>query len=120
MSYTYDNAGRLISLTNPFGEATTYNYDGDGNMLTKTESGQTTTYVYNYEDKMVGVNLPGGTMINYAYDHEGKRISKTAGGATVAGKFQRLIRLSIVGREGVIVKEDSVDLSKNRNRINSL
>jgi len=37
-----------------------------------------------------------------------------------AGKFQRLIRLSIVGREGVIVKEDSVDLSKNRNRINSL
>jgi len=37
-----------------------------------------------------------------------------------SGKFQRLIRLSIVGREGVIVKEDSVDLSKNRNRINSL
>jgi len=82
-NYTYDNAGRLISLTNPFGEATTYNYDGDGNMLTKTESGQTTTYAYNYEDKMVGVNLPGGTSIVYSYDHEGKRIGKTAGGATV-------------------------------------
>ncbi|MBC7329727.1 RHS repeat-associated core domain-containing protein [bacterium] len=55
----------------------------DGNMVSKTENGQTTTYVYNYEDKMVQVNLPNGTSIVYSYDHSGKRIAKTAGGTTI-------------------------------------
>ncbi|MBC7330788.1 hypothetical protein H5T88_10630 [bacterium] len=55
----------------------------DGNMVSKTENGQTTTYVYNSEDKMVQVNLPNGASIAYGYDHEGKRISKTAGGTTI-------------------------------------
>jgi len=61
----------------------TFTYDGNGNMVSKTENGQTTTYVYNYEDKMVQVNLPNGSTIVYSYDHSGKRIAKTAGGVTI-------------------------------------
>ena len=61
----------------------TFTYDGNGNMVSKTENGQTTTYVYNYEDKMVQVNLPNGSTIVYSYDHSGKRIAKTAGETTI-------------------------------------
>lgn len=35
-TYFYDAAGRLISMTNPFGEVTTWAYDHAGRVLSKT------------------------------------------------------------------------------------
>ena len=78
INYVYDAGNKLLQAGN-----TTFTYDGNGNMVSKTENGQTTTYVYNYEDKMIQVNLPNGSSIVYSYDHSGKRIAKTAGGTTI-------------------------------------
>jgi len=78
INYVYDAGNKLLQAGN-----TTFTYDGNGNMVSKTENGQTTAYVYNYEDKMIQVNLPNGSSIVYSYDHSGKRIAKTAGGTTI-------------------------------------
>lgn len=54
----------------------TYTYDNNGNTITKTEIGYTTTYSYNARNRLSKVTLPEGTEISYAYDPFGRRIKK--------------------------------------------
>jgi len=91
--YTFDKAGNRISLnqdgdiTNYSYDAadrienagtTTYNFDGNGNMVQKTDTEGTTHYEYDGENRLVRVTLPDGNIVDYRYDPFGNRITRRA------------------------------------------
>lgn len=98
-NYTYDTVGNRLSaagfnslsynssnelLTSP---TTSFTYDSNGNMISKTitSTNATTSYAWDFENRLTKVTLPGtsGT-ISFIYDPFGRRIQKTsASGATI-------------------------------------
>jgi YD repeat-containing protein len=77
-TYTYDEAGRLITHTQADGRALSYTYDSYGRMATLTYPDEhTATYTYDLADNIVEVedSLTGTTL--YTYDAEGRVLSCT-------------------------------------------
>ena len=60
---TYDVQDRLLTYGN-----NTYTYTTNGELLTKTSNGQTTTYNYDVLGNLVSSSLPDGTLIEYVID----------------------------------------------------
>ncbi|NJN12549.1 MAG: hypothetical protein HC815_33155 [Richelia sp. RM1_1_1] len=94
IAYRYDAAGNRISVTdddattayntNNLNQYTsvgngTYTYDTDGNLISKTEGGQTWTYSYDTENRLIGAVTPEGTW-SYEYDALGNRIASIQDG----------------------------------------
>jgi RHS repeat-associated protein len=77
---TYDNQDRLLQ----YGGAT-YGYTANGELLTNTVGGQTTTYGYDELGNLIGVTLPDSTQIEYIVDGQNRRIGKKVGGVLVQG-----------------------------------
>ncbi|WP_292861976.1 putative Ig domain-containing protein [Nostoc sp. LPT] len=92
--YQYDAAGNRIAVTdNETGKNYTsnnlnqytivgnavYTYDTDGNLISKTEGGQTSTYTYDAENRLVKVVTPDGTW-DYQYDGLGNRVATVLNG----------------------------------------
>jgi len=79
-SGTYDAQDRMGSYGNAV-----YGYTTNGDLLTKTANGQTTTYTYDLLGALRAVNRPGmgTTDITYVVDGAGRRIGKKIGGAFV-------------------------------------
>jgi len=59
--------------------AVTYNYDANGNLYTRTQGGNTTTYSFDSQDRLTGISSPS-LNIQYQYDGLFNRVSKTDGG----------------------------------------
>lgn len=77
-SYLYDGNKNLISKTDFGGNSTTYTYDGNGNMLTMTDAlNNTTTYTYNQFGQSTSVMDPQGNLTVYSYDSRGNLLSLT-------------------------------------------
>jgi RHS repeat-associated protein len=72
-NYTYDpSTGAMTSEQTPDGNTTTYTYDSDGNMLTKTEpSGHEWHYTYNDLDEVLTAEDPDGVTTTNTYDSDG-------------------------------------------------
>ncbi len=99
-SYEYDaNGNRVQALTSSQGMVTgsyddqdrlleyggnTYTYTANGELLTKTSYGQTTTYQYDVLGNLRRVELPGKT-IEYVIDGRNRRIGKEVNGTLVQG-----------------------------------
>ena len=96
IQYSYDPAGNRLTetvngVTNPYTVnnlneyaavgGTTYQYDADGNLISKTDGSGTTNYSYDQESRLTGVSGPGVTA-TYAYDPLGNRFSATVNGVT--------------------------------------
>ena len=64
-------------MTTPAGQ-TTYTYDKNGNLLTKTDTAGTTSYVYNKANQMVSMSSPGKS-VTFAYDNNGNQTSRMEG-----------------------------------------
>ena len=77
---TYDAQDRMTSYGNA-----TYTYTANGELLTKTASGQTATYNYDVFSNLMAVTLPNGTQINYLVDGQDRRIGKRVNGTLVQG-----------------------------------
>ncbi len=73
--WTYNNRNELSRY-----DGITFNYDNNGNTITKTDVNGTTTYHYNYENRMIRVDLPGGGTATYKYDVLGRRVEKNVNG----------------------------------------
>jgi len=54
---------------------TTYQYDGNGNMINKTENGKQMQYEYDYENRLVKVTYPDNSYEKYIYSPVGKRLA---------------------------------------------
>jgi RHS repeat-associated protein len=58
----------------------TYDYDGNGNLISKDDGGaDTTIYTWDYENRLIGT-MDEGRVTQYEYDPDGNRISKTTDG----------------------------------------
>ncbi len=77
---SYDNQDRLLS----YGPAS-YTYTANGELLTKLESGQTTSYSYDLLGNLRTVNLPDGRTLTYVIDGANRRIGKRINGTPVQG-----------------------------------
>lgn len=77
---SYDNQDRLLTYG-----ANSYSYTADGELLSKTNNGQTTTYDYDVLGNLMGVTLPDSTAITYLVDGEGRRVGKRIGSSLTQG-----------------------------------
>jgi len=91
-SFTYSEEDHLLTAGD-----TTYEYDLDGFLTTKTQGSQVTRYVYSSRGELLSVTLPDGRLIEYVHDPLGRRIAKKIDGAvTEKYLWQGMTRLLAV------------------------
>ena len=74
--YQYDDASRLLSVTQPNGETVSYTYDSHGNRATMTyPNGKTVKYSYDDMNRLIAVKGVDGETTKYEYDALGRRIA---------------------------------------------
>lgn len=76
----YDDQDRLISQG-----VTTYTYTANGELKTKTQGGQTSTYIYDVLGNLRQASVPGANDIEYVIDGRNRRIGKKLGATLVQG-----------------------------------
>lgn len=77
---SYDDQDRLVSYG-----ATTYGYTANGELLSKSNAGQTTSYDYDVLGNLTQVTLADGMTINYVIDGTNRRIGKRINNTLVQG-----------------------------------
>jgi len=80
-SFTYSDEDHLLTSG-----STTYQYDLDGYLQTKTAGTDQTTYVYSSQGELLSVTLPDTRLIEYVHDPLGRRIAKKING-TITEKY---------------------------------
>ena len=77
-SYTYDDAGRQISVTDTLGRTTQYEYDAAGHVVKTTDPlGNASTSTYNEAGQLVSTTDALGHSTSYSYDSTGRQVSVT-------------------------------------------
>lgn len=66
--YVYDAKGHVNSATEDLLRVSTFQYDANGNRITATVAGQTTTYGYDPMGRMTSVTDAAGHVASYTYD----------------------------------------------------
>jgi RHS repeat-associated protein len=83
-SYTRDDDGRVLSVTDPLGHTTSYTYDPNGNRASVTDpNSYTTNYSYNADDELTTVTRPDTTTLTTGYDSDGNVTSQTDGAGNI-------------------------------------
>jgi RHS repeat-associated protein len=72
-TYTYDALNRLTKETRPDTTSTSYTYDNAGNLLTLTDAGGTVTYHYDVADRLDTLTEPGGAQTTFQYNNRDER-----------------------------------------------
>ena len=80
-SFTYSDEDHLLQAG-----STTYQYDADGFLVTKTKGTDVTEYAYSSRGELLQVKLPDGRVIDYYHDPLGRRIAKAVNG-TITEKY---------------------------------
>lgn len=77
-TFAWNAADLATSITDPLGNATTFVYDGIGNVTSVTDAkAHTTAYAYDAADRLLTVTAPGAAVTSYAYDGIGNMTRKT-------------------------------------------
>ena len=101
-SFNYSDEDHLLSV-----DGTTYEYDADGFLTTKTAGSDVTTYDYSSRGELLSVSLPDSTLIDYINDPLGRRIAKMVNGSiTEKYLWQGLTRLLAVydGSDNLVMR----------------
>ena len=77
-SFTYSDEDHLLTAG-----STTYQYDADGFLLTKTKGTEVREYSYSSRGELLQVKLPDGRVIEYIHDPYGRRIAKAVNGTII-------------------------------------
>ena len=73
----YDTAGNVISVTDPDGDTTTYQYDNLNHKKAETDALEhTTTYSYDTAGNLVSATDPKGNTADYIYDALDRKIEE--------------------------------------------
>jgi RHS repeat-associated protein len=82
VTYTYDGAHRLVGEirtgTAPY--SISYTLDAEGNRLSQTVNGVTTTFSYNADDQLLSTS--GGFNNSYTYNANGEQVSRVLNGVS--------------------------------------
>lgn len=70
-TFSYDG-GKLTKSIDPSGVETSFEYNSHGNIISKTEADQTTTYTFNERNLLTAVSTPDDETFNYQYDASGR------------------------------------------------
>ena len=106
-NFTYSDEDHLLTAG-----TTSYQYDVDGFLTTKTDDTDVTTYNYSSRGELLSVSLPGGSIVEYLHDPLGRRIAKIVDGVTVEKYlWQGLTRLLAVydGSNSLIMRFEYED-----------
>jgi len=98
-TYSYDLVGRLSEVKQNGTTSATYTYDANGNRLSRTTSGGTTSYTYDAQDRLLTQSSVLSTQ-SYAYTANGDLQSKTVGGQTTTYSYDVLGNLRNVTLPG--------------------
>ncbi len=106
-AYGYDERGNLTSVTDPKGNATTYQYDAlSRNTKTVYADGKALSYAYDKDSNVVSQTDPNGTVVTSMYDVRNLLASKAiATGTGVVGTTSETYSYDPLGR--VISANDS-------------
>lgn len=70
-SYAYDSNGNIVEIIDETsGVITSYTYDQAGQLISETVNGETTSYTYDTAGNIVSKTLPDSSVINYTYDSD--------------------------------------------------
>ena len=94
-AYTYDATGRLTEVRQNGVLSASYVYDANGNRLSRTDAGGTTTGTYDAQDRMTQYGTAA-----YTYSANGELASKTVGGQITAYQYDPLGNLTRVDLPG--------------------
>ncbi len=72
VTYTYNAGDQLVAAS----DGSSFTYDNDGNLRTRTQGGGTTTYSWDGNNRLIRVDLPDGSYVTYTYDSMDNRISR--------------------------------------------
>ena len=106
-SFTYSDEDHLLTAG-----GTTYQYNFDGFLTTRTQGTDVTTYDYSTRGELLSVDFPDGTFIEYVHDPLGRRIAKKVDGAIVEKYlWQGLTRLLAVydGSDSLVQRFEYAD-----------
>jgi RHS repeat-associated protein len=104
---TYSDEDHLLTAG-----TTTYQYDVDGFLTTKTNGTDISTYSYSSRGELLSATLPDSTVIEYIHDPLGRRIAKKVNGAiTEKYLWQGLTRLLAMydGSDNLIMRFEYAD-----------
>jgi RHS repeat-associated protein len=93
-------------------DGTTYEYNADGFLTTKTVGSEVTYYDYSSRGELLGVTLPDSTRIDYVHDPLARRIAKKVNGViTEKYLWQGLTRLLSVydGSDSLVTRFEYAD-----------
>ena len=109
--YEYDNAGRIISLTDELGTIA-YSYDKNGNVTTITDESGTITREYDRLNRVISYKDTKGNTIRYSYDEFGNLSKMTyPNGEVISYKYDLNNNLcTVIDNNG---KETSYDYDVN-------
>jgi RHS repeat-associated protein len=89
--YSYDVAGRLTEVKLNGATLTSYEYDSNGNRLSKTSPSGTTAYTYDAQDRLLTqAPVSGPPSVSYTYTANGELQSKTVGSQTTSYNYDVL------------------------------
>jgi RHS repeat-associated protein len=97
--YTYDDADRLVLVTDALLNITTYAYDTESNLLSLTDANQhTTSYAYDAFGRVIQTMFPSTLTESYNYDAIGNLTSKTdRKNQTITYVYNALNQLTHIG-----------------------
>ncbi|MBI5182123.1 MAG: RHS repeat protein [Nitrospirae bacterium] len=102
-SYTYNNGNELLTQN-----GTSFTFDANGNMTSKTDSSGATTYTYNSENRLVQINTQPVTgnpqLVIYKYDPFGRRIEKSVTDTAATGTVT--VKRFVYDREDILFELD--------------
>jgi YD repeat-containing protein len=95
--YKYDKRGLVTREINASGNNTIYVYDGDSNMIQKTDAdGYVTEYDYDPRNLVTAINYSGGKEVSFEYNANGELVEMTDWNGTTTFALDILGRISNV------------------------
>lgn len=114
LTYSYDNAGNLVTETYPDNSKYTYTYDNNGNVTSKLDrNGNLLSYSYNELNQLVETTSSDYTY-TYSYDSVGNMIEASDHLGTTTFVYDDLYQvITVTDHNGLTVKYD-YDINGNR------
>jgi len=83
-TFTYDNNGNVLTVTDPLGHVTHKAYDALNRLTSVTDAASgVTSYAYDGQDNVTQVTAPNGVVTSYVYDGFRERTQETSGDSGV-------------------------------------